>query len=218
MSRSSFPSVAQKAMIFAVVPAAGQSRRMGTSKQLLPFGSTTVLGHVVDQLLQSRLDGVCVVVGHEAEQVSRAVSRERVRIVRNPDYVQGEMLSSIRCGLRALPAGCSAALIALGDQPTITTELVDQMVLAFSTAGPGILVPVHDGKRGHPVLIAASYFNEVLTRYDDVGLRGLLAAHPEDVVELPVSSSKVLFDMDKPEDYRRLLMSKDAPQSNSLTP
>jgi molybdenum cofactor cytidylyltransferase len=194
-------------MIIAIIPAAGQSRRMGTPKQLLPFGSTTVLGHIADQLLRSRVDGVCVVVGHEAEQVSLTLSAKPVTIVRNPDYAQGEMLSSIRCALRALPPGCHAALIALGDQPTITSELVDQLLHTFPAANKGILVPAYNGKRGHPVLVAAGYFDEILTCYEETGLRGLLAAHSEDVFELPVPVSEVLCDMDRPEDYRRLLRS-----------
>jgi molybdenum cofactor cytidylyltransferase len=113
------------------------------------------------------------------------------------------MLSSVRCGLRALPPDCEAVLIALGDQPSITADLVARIVHAFYASGRGIIVPVHGGKRGHPLLFSARYSQEVLTRYDDLGLRGLLRAHPEDVFELPADSASVLSDMDYPEDYQR---------------
>lgn len=192
-------------MIPAIVPAAGHSHRMGVPKQLLPFGPTTLLGHVVDQLLRSRVSEVYVVVGHEAERVREALLGRPVHMVPNPEYRQGDMLSSVRCGLRALPRDYSAALVALGDQPAVTAELVDAMLHAFRSAGKGIVVPVHNGKRGHPLLLARRYSVEVLTGCDNLGLRGLLAAHPQDVFELPVSTPAVLSDVDSPEDYRREL-------------
>ena len=79
------------------------------------------------------------------------------------------------------------------------------MVNAFKTANKGILVPVCRGKWGHPILFSSRYCNEILTRYEDVGLRGLAQTHADDVFELNVSSPAVLSDMDCPEDYRREL-------------
>ncbi len=189
-------------MIVAIVPAAGLSNRMGTQKLLLPFGGTTVVGHVVDRLLASAVGEVRVVVGHEGGRVAGALAGRPVKIVVNPDCEKG-MLSSIRCGLRDLPPECEAALVALGDQPSLTSELVDRMARSFAVEGKGILVPSLGGKRGHPVLFSASYLDEIRTRFDGVGLRGLLRAHPGDVFELEVEDSAVLSDMDYPEDYRR---------------
>jgi molybdenum cofactor cytidylyltransferase len=107
-------------MIIAVVPAAGRSRRMGVSKQLLPFAGTTVIGRIVDELRRSRIDEICVVVGHQADRLRQALDGRPVRIVANPDYQRTDMLASIRCGLAAMPADCRAILVALGDQPAIT--------------------------------------------------------------------------------------------------
>jgi molybdenum cofactor cytidylyltransferase len=190
-------------MMRAIVLAAGRSSRMKTQKLLLPFGGGTVIGYIVDQLLGSALDEVVVVVGHDGERVAEALASRAVRVVTNPDYASG-MLSTVRCGLRAL-APCDGVLVALGDQPAITSALVDELVGAFARAGKGILVPLHDGMRGHPPLFAARYQDELLTRYDDVGLRGLLTAHPEDVLELSVPTDAVLSDMDYPEDYQQEL-------------
>jgi molybdenum cofactor cytidylyltransferase len=192
-------------MIAAVVPAAGLSRRMGAMKQLLPFAGTTVIGHVVDQILASRVEEVCVVVGNQAESVRRALEGRPVRFAVNPDYETSDMLASIRCGLAALPADCRAILIALGDQPSIAPGLIDAMLDALVTAGRGIIAPVYDQRRGHPLLIDARYRGEILTSYDDVGLRGLLTARADDVFELAAASSAVLCDMDHPEDYEREL-------------
>jgi molybdenum cofactor cytidylyltransferase len=177
---------------------------MGVQKLLLPFAGATVIGHVVDQLLASVLDRVHVVVGVRGDRIAAALAGRSVRLVTNPDREAG-MLSSVRCGFGALPPECEAALVALGDQPAVTTDLVNQMVRAFDAAPEGIVVPVFGGKRGHPLLLATRYRREVLTRHDAVGLRGLARAHPEDVLEVPAATDAVLSDMDYPEDYRREL-------------
>jgi len=184
-------------MIAAIVPAAGQSRRMGVQK------ATTVIGHIVDQLRQGGIGEIYVVVGHHADRIAEGLSNRPVHFVLNPEYQQTEMLSSIRCGLRALPEECAAILLALGDQPAITATLIHSMTEAFSTGGRGIVVPVYRGRRGHPLLFARHYCQEVLSSYDDVGLQGLVAAHSSDALELCVSNSEVLSDIDYPEDYRR---------------
>lgn len=193
-------------MICAIVLAAGLSRRMGAQKVLLPFGGKTVIAHIVDQLLASIVDKVYVVTGHQAERIREGLSSRPVSIVNNPDYESG-MLSSVRCGLRALPEQCKGVLVAIGDQPSITLKLVDRMIQSFIATGKRILVPCYDGKRGHPILFSQLYRQEILTHYDDVGLRGLLHAHPDEVFELIVSNSSVLSDMDYPQDYQREIAS-----------
>jgi molybdenum cofactor cytidylyltransferase len=191
-------------MICGIVLAAGLSSRMGVQKLLLPFGGKTVIGHIVDQLLASTVDEVHVVVGHQAERISAELSGRKVSIVNNPNYKSG-MLSSIRRGLRNLPEKCRAVMVVLGDQPSITTELIDQMLQSFAATEKSILVPLYKGKRGHPILICSLYCDEILMQYGDVGLRGLLHGHSGDIFELAVSTASVLCDMDCPEDYRREL-------------
>jgi molybdenum cofactor cytidylyltransferase len=204
-------------MICAIVLAAGLSRRMGVQKLLLPFGGKTVIAHIVDQLLESMVDKVYVVTGHQAERISRELSGRPVSTVNNPDYESG-MLSSVRCGLRALPEQCRGVLVALGDQPAITSKLVDRMLQSFAAAEKRILVPFYDGKRGHPILFSEVYREEILTHYDSVGLRGLLHAHPDEVFELAVSTSAVLSDMDVPQDYRRELASMEDNAAEQIDP
>jgi molybdenum cofactor cytidylyltransferase len=192
-------------MIVAIVPAAGLSTRMGTCKQLLPFAGTTVIGHIVDELRKSRVAEVRVVVGHRADLLGEDLNPRGVKIIANPDYEHTDMLVSIRCGLADLAPRCRAILVAPGDQPSISAELIDALIDCHSTAGREIVVPVHAGKRGHPVLIATTYCAEILTLYDQVGLRGLLAAHADDVFELQVPASLAVSDMNYPEDYQREL-------------
>ena len=191
-------------MICAIILAAGRSRRMGVQKLLLPFAGKTVIGHILDEVLRSPVEQAIVVVGQEGGRIAEALAGRSVALVTNADP-EGEMLSSVRCGLAALPPECEAVLVALGDQPGIAAETIRRMIEAYQTAGRGIVVPVHGGKGGHPILFSMRYRDEVLTRYDDVGLRGLRQAHPEDVLELPAADPSVLSDMDLPEDYRREL-------------
>ena len=193
-------------MICAVVLAAGSSRRMGVQKLLLPFNGKTLISHILDQLLVSSVDEVHVVVGHEAERVSREISARPVSIVTNINYSSG-MLSSVRCGLRNLPKECRAVMVVLGDQPSITSQLVNRMLQTFGANKKRILVPLYEDRRGHPIIFSIIFRDAVLTQYDDVGLRGLLHAHPDDVYELLVSTPSVLSDLDTPEDYRRELRS-----------
>ena len=193
-------------MICAIILAAGSSRRMGVQKLLLPLGGKTIITHIVDQLLASTLDEILAIVGSQAERVREELSDRPVSIVTNSRYESG-MLSSVRCGLRSLPEQCRAVLVALGDQPSITPELIYRMIRSFRATGKRIVVPLYNGRRGHPILFSIDYRDDILKHYDDVGLRGVLHAHPDDVFELTVSTASVLSDMDYPIDYQRELTS-----------
>jgi len=194
-------------MICAIVLAAGRSERMGTQKLLLPLGGKPVVTRIVDELQRCTLHETIVVVGRDAGQVHAALRDRAVTFVANPDFT-GDMLSSIRCGLRTLPTQCKAVLIVLGDQPNITAQLVIELVAAFRKSGRGIAVPTHNGHRGHPLLIARRFHDELLRQHEDVGLLGLLDAYPDEVFRLEIANAAILDDMDTPEDYQRHLNSK----------
>jgi molybdenum cofactor cytidylyltransferase len=187
-------------MISAIILAAGRSRRMGAQKLLLPIAGQPLVARIVEAVLGSVVERVVVVVGSDAEQVRAALGGHAVRFVMNPNP-EGEMLSSVRCGLRALPADTSAVLVVLGDQPYLSANVINRLVTAFHTTARGIVAPTHAGRRGHPLLFAAGYRDEILAHYDQVGLRGLLLAHPEDVAEVEVAAAGILEDIDLPEDY-----------------
>lgn len=189
-------------MIVAIVLAAGKSQRMSAQKLLLPLKGVPVITRVVDEVLASPVDEVLVVVGQDRAAIEHALQGRPVTLAVNPE-VGGEMLSSVRQGLRALSSQARAALVVLGDQPAISRAVVAELVVAFDRRGGGIAVPTFQGKRGHPLLLSTAYRDEILRSYDAVGLRGLLKDRAGDVIEVPVSVPGILEDLDSPADYLR---------------
>ncbi|HZZ29995.1 MAG TPA: nucleotidyltransferase family protein [Pirellulales bacterium] len=188
--------------IAAIILAAGRSQRMGTQKLLLPWAKQTVIGHIADQIIAAGINKIVAVVGADRDAVTDALAGRDLILVENPNP-DGDMLSSIRCGLQALSPECSAALIALGDQPGIQADFVSQLLRFYGDSNGAIVAPIAAGKRGHPVILPSRYFAEVLEHFDGVGLQGLLQVHSHDVRLLAVSNASELADMDYPQDYER---------------
>jgi molybdenum cofactor cytidylyltransferase len=186
--------------VAAVVLAAGSSRRMGGANKLLTeIDGVPMVVRVVDALLASKAEGVLVVLGFEAQRVRAALEGRPVRFVENKAHTEG-LGTSLRVGIDALDQGIDAALVALGDMPWIRPEHVDKLIDAFDPDGDStICVPVHDRKRGHPVLWSARHFGEMRKLGGDVGARGLLERHADAVLAVPIEDAAVLLDVDTPE-------------------
>ena len=191
-------------MIAAIVLAAGESRRMGRQKLLLPYSGTTVIEHIVDQVLASEIVQTVVVMGHDVEAVEAAMLGKPVTLVENRQYKDG-MLTSIRAGLQAVSPDAEGFMVVLGDQPSVSAPLINLLIAGFREVDKGILVPLYDDDTGHPIIISTAYRDEVMTKFDDTGLRGLIYGYREYVHRLPVEMPGVLRDMDTPEDYEREL-------------
>jgi len=189
-------------MICAIVLAAGSSQRMGIQKLLLPFAQSSVIARVVDAYLGAPVGKIIVVVPPQHQKLSDALAGRPVIFVENPDTA-GEMLSSVRCGLKALPPSVGTIVVSPGDQPSIESGLIRQLLAAFRTSGRNIFVPVHKGRRGHPLVFDGHYRNELLTGYDGVGLRGLLQTHAAEVGEWLTNDAAVLEDLDTPAAFRQ---------------
>ncbi len=192
-------------MISAIVLAAGMSRRMGRPKLLLPLGDELAIQRVMRTVTGSTVDETIVVVGHRRAEMEDALKQFPARVVYNPDYAQGEMLSSIQTGLRAASPQVTAALIVLGDQPGISTAVIDRIVTALRAHGDQICLPTYGGQRGHPIGLPRRFWPEVLALGWDASLRDVIRRHREDIMEVAVPDEAVLIDMDTPEDYERAL-------------
>jgi len=190
-------------VIWAVVLAAGESRRMGRPKLLLSYGKETIIETVVRTAVASSVDRTLVVLGAQREDIEEKIRDFAVKRVLNREYQKG-MFSSVLCGLGSLPRSARAAVLVLADQPGIPAGVIDSLIESFLREKKGIVVPVYRKKRGHPLLLDLKYRREVETLPPDVGLRGLMLRHPEDILEVRVSSPEILRDIDSPGDYRKL--------------
>lgn len=186
-------------MISGVVLAAGTSSRLGQPKQLLEIDGRCLLQHAIDALDASRVDEIVVVLGHRAADVSAAVKLPpRGRSVVNPDYLRGQS-SSLRSGLDACDPHAEAAAILVGDQPSMSGELIDRVVDAYLSSGAPVVRPRYDGEPGHPVVIDRSLWSSVRTAAEDEGARTVIAATPG-VVDLDMGRPR-LGDIDTWEDF-----------------
>jgi len=190
-------------LIWALVLAAGESKRMGESKQLLSYDNKTILETVIDHITQSNVDETLVVLGSNRENIEEAIKDLPVKSVYNPRFKEG-MLSSAQKGFVSLPEEAEAVLVFLGDQPRIPSSVIDQIIRTYHSSEKGIVLPVYDKKRGHPVLISTKYREEVAHLDPQLGLRELIHNHPEDILEVDLDSSSILEDIDTPEDYKNL--------------
>jgi molybdenum cofactor cytidylyltransferase len=193
--------------IAAIILAAGESKRMGRPKMLLPWGQTTVLGQVVATFAEAGVADICVVTGGartETEALIEALSQDfPVRIVYNDLYAQGEMLSSIQVGLSSLTLGIDAALIGLGDQPQVETDTVVRLCSLFDKSGAPLIIPSFENRRGHPWLAAQPLWTGLQALPRGATPRQFLDAHKLDIIYLPVEDDSILRDIDTPEEYLR---------------
>ncbi len=174
---------------------------MGKTKQLLPFGDSTIIEQVVGNILESKVDETIVVLGHQARRIASQIAGKPLKVVLNQDYHQG-VSSSIKCGLNHASKISDAIMIFLGDQPLIGREVINRLVDEFVRGSHGIVAPVYNRKRGHPVIFAAKYRAELARLEGDIGARGVIEAHPEDVLEVEASSASIITDIDNESDYR----------------
>lgn len=193
-------------MISGILLAAGESSRMAPNfKPLMKWGKRSVIGECIEQMRESQLEDLFVVLGYREFDVRATLFGNTVQFVINEEWQRG-MLSSVQAGLGALSSNSDAALIALVDQPMITAEIINRLIEAYSEGGQGIAVPTYQGQHGHPVIIARKYFDDIQQLGKDApdGLRGFIAAHSKDVLAVPMNDPAVLEDIDEPGDYERL--------------
>jgi CTP:molybdopterin cytidylyltransferase MocA/SAM-dependent methyltransferase len=187
--------------VYAVVLAAGASRRFAGPKLLAPLDGRPLLQHVVDVLASAPVAGAIVVLGTNADAIEHAIDWRGARRVRNERAAEG-LSTSLKRGIAALPADAQGALIVLGDQPRLSPS-VARALLGADLAGAVAAVPVYErGGRGHPVLLMRQGFGLVGKTDGDEGLGRVLAARPDLVVEVPVPGENP--DVDTRGDLERL--------------
>jgi molybdenum cofactor cytidylyltransferase len=187
-------------MISAVVLAAGESKRMGQPKMLLPWGKSTVLQTVITAFQTAGISDILVVTGGAHSQVEALVGRT-VQTVFNEKYARGEMLSSIQTGLQNKMREAQAVLIALGDQPQIQVSTIRHILQEYKQSNAPLVVPSYRMHRGHPWLIARDLWEEILEMRAPESAREFLGRHTKHIHYVKLDTPTILQDLDTPEDY-----------------
>ena len=193
-----------KAVVSTVILAAGESRRMGRPKLLMPFGDKSIIDVVINEAIRSKLNHLIVVVGSDKDKIKKQIQDYPLTITENPEYHRG-MLSSVQYGLRALPDNHDAVMILLGDQPMIPASVINQVINSYHQTDKGIVIATHNGKRGHPILFEMKYRHEVLQLGPDHSLHDLTRNHRDDILEVEVDTPDILRDIDTIDDYNKEL-------------
>jgi molybdenum cofactor cytidylyltransferase len=189
----------------AVVLAGGASLRMGRPKALLEYEGETFLDRLV-RLFSTRCRVVCAVLGHDADRIARGLAQAATPVlVLNPRPERGQ-LSSLQCGLRALPPAISAAFFHPVDIPGVSDNTIGRLARAWAEAPAGTLVvqPAHGGHKGHPVLVAPLVISELLALPADASAREVLQRRAARTLTVEVPDPHIRQDTDTPEEYQRL--------------
>ena len=190
-------------MISGILLAAGESRRMGQPKLLLPWNEGTVIEHVVDTYLDSDIFELIVVAGAEAERIERTLAGRSVAMIVNRRYKQG-MATSIQEGIKAAANSADAYLIALADQPLITTEIINRLIRYYRKSTPLITAASHQGRRGHPIIFSKALRDELCRVQGDEGGRSVINTYSDETDYVEVGSNAIFADMDTVEEYKRI--------------
>ncbi len=192
-------------MLAAVILAAGESRRMGKPKALLPYRGTTFLGHLIEITRHSKVGFTRVVLGAQADEIQRAGALPQEDVVFNADWQQGQ-LSSIQAALRSLPEGrTDGILLCPVDHPLVSAALVAELIDRFYASGKLIVVPKYKDKRGHPMIFSSALYGELLAAPANVGARAVVWAHAGDVLEVATAEEGVILNLNDPATLERAM-------------
>jgi molybdenum cofactor cytidylyltransferase len=176
----------------------------GENKLLLNIQGAPMIRRVVQAALESKVDEVIVVLGHEQDRIRAALNGLRCRLIVNTKYEEGQS-SSVRVGLREVNPQTHAALILPGDVAKIDRDSIDKIIARYEQGGCAIVIAAHQGKHGHPILFDRQLFPEI-ERINETsfGLKAVVKKHEMEICLIEAGSENVLKDIDTPDDLKRL--------------
>jgi molybdenum cofactor cytidylyltransferase len=185
----------------AMILAAGMSSRMGSFKILLPWvDRRPILLHVIDLYITLNIDPIFVITGRDSERVQATVDDLPVTCVHNADYAHGEILSSVKTGLRAMPTDVAATFIHPADMPLVPQTIIQQLHDAYQPHT--ILAPRYGDQRGHPILLDRVFWSQMLQLPADAAPRDAIKANKQHLHFLDTDDDGVIVDIDTPERYQ----------------
>jgi molybdenum cofactor cytidylyltransferase len=191
-------------MVAAVILSGGASSRMGSPKALLPYQGRPFLEHLLKITVHPEIGARRVVLGADAESIAKAIPLKANEMIINSQWEKGQ-LSSIQAAVRKLPAGAEGMLLLLIDHPLISSVLVGELIAQFHKSKKPIVLPVYEGRRGHPVIFSASLYPELLRAPAETGARAVVWAHADEVEEVPTNEEGCVLNLNDPETLNRAM-------------
>ena len=193
-------------MIYGIILAAGEGKRMGKVKLTLPLGDKQLIEWVLQAVKLTPLDRYFLVVRPEDKDIIKIGKAWGAEIVLNPDFRKGMSTSIKKALLKINNQEVEGFFLILGDQPLITSKIINKLIKSFSPGKGEIIVPYFKDKRGNPVLFDICWKDELMAVTGDVGGRVLIKAHPEKIKRVNISDRAILFDIDQEKDYLKAQM------------
>ncbi|HEU0367688.1 MAG TPA: nucleotidyltransferase family protein [Candidatus Acidoferrum sp.] len=184
-------------MLAAVILSGGASRRMGSPKALVSYQGASFLEHLLSVTRHPAIGVRRVVLGPDAEEISAQIALAPQEVVLNKDWEQGQ-LSSIQAALRTLPPGTEGMLLCPVDHPLVSATLVNSLIVTFLETRAPVVLPMFEGRRGHPVIFAAAVYEELLRAPLDVGARAVVWSHQHDVQEVSTTEEGCVLNLNDP--------------------
>jgi len=184
-------------MLAAVILSGGASRRMGSPKALLSYQGRPFLEHLLDVAHHPKIGVRRIVLGADAEPIAKEVNLAPDEIVINEEWENGQ-LSSIQAALRSLPAQTDGIILLLIDHPLISSALVGELVESFYSSRKAIVLPVYEGRRGHPVIFSSALYQELMDAPLETGARSVVWAHSSEVQVVQTSEEGCVLNLNDP--------------------
>lgn len=190
-------------MLAAVILSGGASRRMGSPKALLPYQGRPFLDHLLEVTHHPKIGVRRVVLGADAEPIADAIDLHSDEVVVNGRWEEGQ-LSSLLVAMRTLPADTDGLLLFLIDHPLISGNLVDNLITQFYATRAPVVLPVFEGRRGHPVIFSSQVYKELESAPPQTGARAVVWAHEKEISEYSTDEEGCVLNLNDPETFARV--------------